>query len=83
MAESCSIGRATRSSPSPSRRIPNSVPVFRGRHDLSPTGHQHDDVHPDGRGFAVIDLGEDADPHELRFVLDWEDELKRRVPGGS
>ena len=54
--------------------------LFRGRYDLSPTGHQHYDIHPDGRHFAVIDLGENADPKEIRLILAWGEELARRLP---
>ena len=54
--------------------------LFRGRYDLSPTGHQHYDVAPDGQRFAVIDLGRAADPTELRLVMDWQRELERLVP---
>ncbi len=57
--------------------------MFRGRYDQSPTGHQHYDVHPDGRHFAVIDLGEAADPGELHVVLEWDEELRRQVPAAD
>ena len=54
--------------------------LFRGRYDLSPTGHQHYDVHPDGRHFAVVDLGQNADPKEIRLILAWREELARHLP---
>ena len=57
--------------------------MFRGRYDLSPTGHQHYDVHPDGRRFALIDLGEDADPDELHLVFGWDEELRRQAPASD
>ena len=53
--------------------------LFSGRYDLSPTGHQHYDVHPDGSRFALVDLGDEADPDELHLVLNWEVELERRA----
>ena len=56
--------------------------LFRGRYDLSPNGHQHYDIAPDGQHFAVIRLGGDEDPGELRMVVDWAQELGRLVPPG-
>jgi Tol biopolymer transport system component len=54
--------------------------LFRGRYDLSPTGHQHYDVAPDGQHFAVIRLSGDEDPGELRLVMNWAEELESLVP---
>ena len=45
--------------------------MFQGRYDLSPTGHQHFDIDPEGRRFAAIALGQTADPDALHLVLDW------------
>jgi serine/threonine-protein kinase len=56
--------------------------LFRGRYDLSPNGHQHYDIAPDGQHFAVIRLGGDEDPGELRLIVDWAQELGRLVPAG-
>ena len=55
--------------------------LFRGRYDLSPTGHQHYDIAPDGQHLAVIHLGGD-DAGELRLIVDWAQELGRLVPAG-
>jgi serine/threonine-protein kinase len=55
--------------------------MFRGRYDLSPTGHQHFDIDPEGRRFAAIALGQAADPDSLHLVLDWPRELDELVPG--
>ena len=64
----------------PALRLGEPRELFRGRYDLSPTGHQHYDVAPDGQRFAVISLAGDGEPAELRLVVDWAEELRRLVP---
>ena len=54
--------------------------LFRGRFDLSPTGHQHYAVDSTGHRFAAIALGQAPDPDALHLVLDWGVELDRLVP---
>jgi hypothetical protein len=54
--------------------------LFRGRFDLSPTGHQHYAVESTGQRFAAIALGEAPDPDALHLVLDWGVDLERLVP---
>jgi hypothetical protein len=54
--------------------------LFRGRFDLSPTGHQHYAVDSTGRRFAAVALGQAPDPDALHLVLDWGVELDRLVP---
>ena len=40
------------------------------------------DVSPDGRRFAMIQRSEEAPPSQLQVVIDWFDELRRRVATG-
>ena len=48
-------------------------PFFEGEHDYAVT--------PDGKGFIFIRDGQPASgPGELKVVLNWSDELKRRLP---
>ena len=54
--------------------------LFKNNYDPEAWGHQHYDVHPDGRHFAVVDLGENADPKEIRLIVAWGEELARRLP---
>jgi Tol biopolymer transport system component/tRNA A-37 threonylcarbamoyl transferase component Bud32 len=51
-------------------------PYFDSFHDYAPT--------PDGRGFIMIrETQAQSAPTELQLVLNWFEELKRRVPGGQ
>jgi hypothetical protein len=43
--------------------------------------HTNYDIHPDGKSFVMIKGGEGST--ELVVVLNWAEELKRRVPGGK
>jgi dipeptidyl aminopeptidase/acylaminoacyl peptidase len=54
--------------------------MFRGRYDVSPTGHQHFTVSKDHR-FAAIALDQAEDPEALHLVLDWSQKLDRLVSG--
>ena len=56
--------------------------LFRGRFDMSPTGHQHYAVDSTGQRFAAIALGEARDPEALHLVLDWDVHLERSTPAG-
>jgi Tol biopolymer transport system component len=54
--------------------------LFKGRFDLSPTGHQHFAVDSTGERFAAIALGQAPDPETLHLVLDWGVDLERAGP---
>ncbi|MBW2388695.1 MAG: PD40 domain-containing protein [Deltaproteobacteria bacterium] len=56
--------------------------MFRGRYDLSPTGHQHFDISNDHR-FAAIALDQAEDPQALHLILDWGQKLDRLVAGAD
>ena len=52
--------------------------MFRGRYDLSPTGHQHFDVSKDQR-FAAIALDQAEDPESLHLIVNWDHDLDHLV----
>jgi Tol biopolymer transport system component len=59
--------------------------LFEGRYNPSPGTSPNYDVAPDGQRFLMIkpaDAGEAA-PTQINVVLNWFEELKRRVPTGK
>jgi serine/threonine protein kinase/Tol biopolymer transport system component len=54
--------------------------LFSGQYDAALIGHQHYDVSLDGEKFLMIKHGKPVGPNEVRVVLNWFDELERRVP---
>jgi len=44
------------------------------------TYHAGYDISPDGRRFVMVQRDPDAPPAQVRIVLNWFDELRRRVP---
>ena len=41
------------------------------------------DIHPDGKHFLVLEAEPQKNPRQLRVVLNWAEELKRKVAGGK
>ena len=61
--------------------LPIPVRSATGRHEYF--GHPGYDVSPDGRLLIVEQAQEEAAPGEIQIVLNWFEELKRRVPNAS
>ena len=60
--------------------------LFEGRYVLSPGFYPYWDIHPDGQRFAMIQAPEEtgaAATITVHVVLDWFEDLKRRVPVGK
>ena len=51
--------------------------------DAEDFGHPGYDVSPEGRLLIVEQAPEESAPGEIQVVLNWFEELKRRVPTGS
>jgi hypothetical protein len=57
------------------------VVLFQGRYVAGPAGVPGYDVTPDGQRFIMVKPGEDElAPLRLNVVVNWADELARRVP---
>jgi Tol biopolymer transport system component len=56
--------------------------LFEGRYELSPGTFAYYDVSPDGQRFLMLKPNEagEAAPTQINVVLNWFEELKRRVP---
>jgi serine/threonine protein kinase/Tol biopolymer transport system component len=56
--------------------------LFEGRYEPSPATSPNYDVSPDGQRFLMFKTAEasDAAPTQINVVLNWFEELKRRVP---
>ncbi len=60
--------------------------LFAGPYELSPATSPDYDVSPDGQRFLMLkpaEAGEAAAPTQINVVLNWFEELKRRVPQGN
>jgi eukaryotic-like serine/threonine-protein kinase len=59
--------------------------LFQGRYELSPGTFAYYDVSPDGQRFLMLKPNEagEAAPTQINVVLNWFEELKRRVPTGK
>jgi Tol biopolymer transport system component/tRNA A-37 threonylcarbamoyl transferase component Bud32 len=59
--------------------------LFEGQYALSPGTFLNYDVSPDGQRFLMLKPSESADaaPTQINVVLNWFEELKRRVPTGT
>ncbi len=59
--------------------------LFEGRYQLSPVQTEDYDVSPDGQRFLMLKANEQAQaaPTQINVVLNWFEELKRRVPTGK
>ena len=55
--------------------------IFEGNFRPSVATRAHYDVTPDGQRFVMIQVGgSDSAPTQINVVLNWFEELKRRVP---
>ena len=56
--------------------------LFVGRYELAPVPFDNYDVSPDGQRFLMLKPSEQAQaaPAQINVVLNWFEELKRRVP---
>jgi eukaryotic-like serine/threonine-protein kinase len=59
--------------------------LFEGRYEVAPAPIVNYDVSPDGQRFLMVKPGEQAQaaPTQINVVLNWFEELKRRVPTGA
>jgi Tol biopolymer transport system component/predicted Ser/Thr protein kinase len=59
--------------------------LFQGQYSLSPATMPNYDVSPDGQRFLMIKPTEQVEtgPSQINVVLNWFEELKRRVPSGT
>ncbi len=59
--------------------------LFEGRYELAPVPINNYDVSPDGQRFLMVKPTEQeqAAPTQINVVLNWFEELKRRVPVGT
>ena len=59
--------------------------LFKGGYELAPIPVTNFDVSPDGQHFLMIKPTEQeqAAPTQINIVLNWFEELKRRVPVGA
>ncbi len=59
--------------------------LFAGRYEPTPATFPNYDVSPDGQRFLMLKPGEAAEaaPTQINVVLNWFEELKRRVPPGK
>jgi serine/threonine-protein kinase len=59
--------------------------LFEGPYEPSPVLATNYDVSPDGQRFLMLKPSEQAQaaPRQINVVLNWFEELKRRVPGGK
>ena len=58
--------------------------LFEGTFEMANLSRANYDVAPDGQRFVMIqEGGSDSAPAQINFVLNWFEELKRRVPVGQ
>ena len=57
--------------------------LFEGHYMMGPSSPANYDVSPDGQRFLMVKAREEATPTQINIVLNWADELKRRVPPGT
>jgi hypothetical protein len=58
--------------------------VFEGAYVMSPRSLPDYDVSPDGQRFLMVKASEQgAKPERINVVVNWFEELRRRVPSGS
>jgi eukaryotic-like serine/threonine-protein kinase len=59
--------------------------LFEGRYEVAPAPIDNYDVSPDGQRFLMVKPSEQAEaaPTQINVVLNWFEELKRRVPTGA
>jgi eukaryotic-like serine/threonine-protein kinase len=59
--------------------------LFEGRYELSPATSPNYDVSRDGQRFLMLKAGDanEGTPTQINVVLNWFEELKRRVPTGK
>ncbi len=59
--------------------------LFQGRYEPTPATAPNYDVAPDGQRFLMLKPNEPeaAAPTQINVVLNWFEELKRRVPAGK
>ena len=59
--------------------------LFEGRYEVTPGAFPSYDVTPDGQRFLMLKPTEQAQaaPTQINVVLNWFEELKRRVPAGT
>ncbi len=59
--------------------------LFQGQYEPSPATSPNYDVSPDGQRFLMLKTSEQgqAAPTQINVVLNWFEELKRRVPAGK
>jgi len=69
----------------PSFAVGNRRLVFEGQYQLPPGAFPRYDVSPDGQRFLMLKPIEQAQapPTRINVVLNWFEELKRRVPQGK
>ena len=71
------VSIATEPSLTPSKPIT----LFEAPYELTAPGYPNYDVSPDSQTFVMIKRSEqDAAPRQLNLVVNWLEELKRRVP---
>ena len=57
------------------------VTLFEAQYELTAPGYPNYDVTPDGQTFVMIKRSEqEPAPRQLNLVVNWLEELKRRVP---
>ena len=65
-------------------RVTETVKTPDGRYELAPIPIADYDVSPDGQRFLMVKRSEQAQaPTQINVVLNWFEELKRRVPTGT
>ena len=59
--------------------------LFEGPYEPTPATFPYYDVSPDGQRFLMLKPAESAEtaPTQINVVLNWFEELKRRVPAGT
>jgi hypothetical protein len=58
--------------------------LFEGAYVPTPRSFQNYDVSPDGQRFLMVKATEQAQaPTQINVVLNWFEELRRRVPAGK
>jgi Tol biopolymer transport system component len=57
--------------------------LFEGPYSITPVFGQSFDVSPDGKRFAMVKFEPEKPPTAIHVVLNWFEELKRRVPIGK
>jgi hypothetical protein len=59
--------------------------LFEGRYERTPATGPNYDISPDGQRFLMLKPSEQeaAAPTQINVVLNWFEELKRRVPTGQ